>query len=424
LTANYKYLHMKLRLIFFNVVALFNVALAQNKPVFKGQDPIKGVSTVTRPVEKQWKGVFNTNNDDVSFRNDFQGARLNGVDKVNDSLYSIRITPENVPINGSPWYAFKVWSKTKKEILIRFNYPEGVKHRYDAKYSRDGKHWSPAQIGFFSKNSVDSNYMLKLRVGPDTSWIAAQELITSASIKRWITELKKNSFITAASIGRTAESRSIPQITIGNTASKKVILITGRNHPPEVTGHYALQAFVETISGNTDLARKFRKQFLVYVVPLLNPDGVDGGFWRHNSGGIDLNRDWSDFNQPESRAVRDFLASKINDKKKLLFGIDFHSTWDDIYYTVDPELKGNLPGFVPDWLEKVKEGIPGYTPHIKPLYFKPPTFTLFSYLFEKYKTEALVYEIGDNTPKDFIIKKGKVSASEFMKLMLLRAGNK
>jgi hypothetical protein len=68
-------------------------------------------------------------------------------------------------------------------------------------------------------------------------------------------------------------------------------------------------------------------------------------------------------------------------------------------------------------LNKVKEGIPGYTPHVKPLYFKPPTFTLFSYLFENFKTEALVFEIGDNTPKDFIQKKGQVSATEFMKLI-------
>lgn len=415
---------MKLRLIFFNVALLSNLAIAQNKTGFKGQEPIKGVSTISRPVERQWKGTFKTNNDDVSFDNNFQGGRLNGVVKLNDNLYSILITAENVPINGSPWYAFKVWSKTNKDILIRFNYPPGVKHRYNAKISKDGKQWAAAKTSLFDKNGTDSNYVLKLKVGPDTTWVAAQELITSSSIKTWITELEKNSFVTSSSIGNTAELRVIPQITIGNTASKNVILITGRNHPPEVTGHYALQAFVETIIGNTDLAKEFRKKFLVYVVPLLNPDGVDGGFWRHNSGGIDLNRDYAEFNQPESRAVRDFLNDKIKGEKKLLFSIDFHSTWDDIYYTVDPALKGNLPGLVPDWLNKVKEEIPGYTPHIKPLYFKPPTYTLFSYLFERFKTESLVYEIGDNTPKDFIVKKGEVSASEFMKMMLARPENK
>jgi len=416
---------MKLTLIFLNAALICSVAHAQNKPGFKGQEPIRGVSTQTRPVQKQWKGTFKLKGDDVFFGNEFQGARLNGVAKVNDTLYSILISPENEPINGSPWYAFKVWSASRKEISLRFTYPPKVKHRYDAKISKDGKSWSAAGSGKMLKNKADSNYVLKLSAGPDTTWVAAQELITSSHVKTWVESLvKNNTEISSSVIGQSTEARDIPEFTFGNKTSKKVILITGRNHPPEVTGHYALQAFVETLTANTTLAKEFRKKYLVYVVPLLNPDGVDGGFWRHNAGGIDLNRDWAEFNQPESRAVRDFLLASIGDQKKLLFAIDFHSTWDDIYYTVDPALKGNLPGFVTDWLNKVKEDIPGYTPHVKPLYFKPPTFTLFSYLFERFKTESLVYEIGDNTPKDFIIKKGEVSASAFMKLMLARKENK
>ena len=35
------------------------------------------------------------------------------------------------------------------------------------------------------------------------------------------------------------------------------------------------------------------EKFRVLAFPLMNPDGVDLGHWRHNAGGIDLNRDWS-----------------------------------------------------------------------------------------------------------------------------------
>jgi hypothetical protein len=31
-----------------------------------------------------------------------------------------------------------------------------------------------------------------------------------------------------------------------------------------------------------------------------NPDGVDKGHWRLNDGGVDLNRDWGPFTQPET----------------------------------------------------------------------------------------------------------------------------
>lgn len=414
---------MKTKLFFSAAALLAITANAQVKSAFKGQDPITAVSTVTRPVEKQWKGIFDKTGDEVFFGNDFTGARLNGVVKIDDNTFSVLITPENTPINGSPWYAFKVWSKTGKEIQIRFDYPQNVRHRYNAKISNDGKKWKASENGTFVKREKDSSYVLKLKVTKDTTWIAAQELVTSKEVNEWIAALKNKNNTAEASIGLTAEGRKIPIFSIGNPSAKNKILISGRNHPPEVTGHYALEAFVETLTADTPLAKKFRKNFEVYVIPLLNPDGVDGGFWRHNSGGVDLNRDYNDFNQPETRAVRDFLQREIKDSNKLLFSIDFHSTHDDIYYTVDPELKGNIPGFVPKWLNKLKDGIPGYTPHVKPLYFKPPTFTLFSYLFETYKTEALVFEIGDNTPKDFIKKKGQVSGEEFMKLILESSKN-
>jgi len=157
----------------------------------------------------------------------------------------------------------------------------------------------------------------------------------------------------------------------------------------------------------------------VYVIPLMNPDGVDNGNWRHNDGGIDLNRDWDAFNQPESSAVRDFLKKEIADRgNQLIFSIDFHSTQDDIYYRVDPKMTGNMPNLISDWLTKTQEQIPGYVPNVKSLYNGGGTFTAFSYFFKQYGTESLVYEIGDNTPRDFIKHKGEISAEILMNLLL------
>lgn len=103
--------------LFFSAAVLLAVsANAQVKGGFKGQDPITAVSTVTRPVEKQWKGVFDKTGEEVFFGNDFAGARLNGVVKIDENTFSVLITPENTPINGSPWYAFKVWSKTTRKL--------------------------------------------------------------------------------------------------------------------------------------------------------------------------------------------------------------------------------------------------------------------------------------------------------------------
>lgn len=39
----------------------------------------------------------------------------------------------------------------------------------------------------------------------------------------------------------------------------------------EVTGQLALQSFVETLCDDSETARRFRQEFTMYVVPMMNP---------------------------------------------------------------------------------------------------------------------------------------------------------
>jgi hypothetical protein len=179
-----------------------------------------------------------------------------------------------------------------------------------------------------------------------------------------------------------------------------------------------MQAFIETIANSSDLSMAFRQNWGIYVVPLMNPDGVDEGHWRHNQGGIDLNRDWSDFNQPETQVVRDFLFRKEGETGgKFYFGIDFHSTWNDIYYPMSSIYEGNAPRLVPQWLENIRAAIPSYEPRIQPSPRLLPTRVSRNHFFDKHGMEAIVFEIGDNTPRDFIHKKGEIGALELIKLL-------
>ncbi|HBQ61210.1 MAG TPA: hypothetical protein DD671_16725, partial [Balneolaceae bacterium] len=65
---------------------------------------------------------------------------------------------------------------------------------------------------------------------------------------------------------------------------------------PEVTGYRSSLYFLEELASDSELAARFRQTFVIKAFPLLNPDGADMGHWRHNAGGIDLNRDWENFN--------------------------------------------------------------------------------------------------------------------------------
>jgi len=80
------------------------------------------VDTHSRPIDFQTKQIFTFPEIGVGVRNDFTSARLNKLVQENDSTLSAWITPENFPINMSPWYAFKIWSDTEQDIYIRLNY--------------------------------------------------------------------------------------------------------------------------------------------------------------------------------------------------------------------------------------------------------------------------------------------------------------
>lgn len=397
-------------------------------PAF-AQEPEAEVSTQTRPIEKQVRRTYEFREDRVYFSNEFDGARANKIEKDETGRFVITITPENSPINPSPWYAFKVWSKKKKkDIQVRLVYPEFARHRYNPKTSYDGMNWTtldPALVveedkgtGTGVVDSLPRSITMTLRTGKKPLWVSAQELRTSKHVNEWMNATAKAGSFQIEEIGKSREGRPMRMLKMGNLNSKRMILVISRQHPPEVTGYFAMQAFVETIANSNELSRAFRENWGIYVVPLMNPDGVDEGHWRHNQGGVDLNRDWSDFNQAETQLVRDFLTRKEAETGgKFYFGIDFHSTWNDIYYPMNPIYEGNAPRLVARWLENIRASIPNYEPRIQPNRRLLPTRLSRNHFFAKHGMEAIVFEIGDNTPRDFIRKKGEVGAVELMKLL-------
>lgn len=388
---------------------------------WEGQGPIQIIPTESKTIQLQEKKTFELENG-LYFSNQFEGARLNGANRINDTLVSIQILPENEPINPSPWYAFKIWSESPQTFWLKFTYSENGFHRYFPKISENGYAYSNVDSSNFVLPQVDQGRpkeaYLKVTSSPDTVWIAAQDLVGTADAESWKDKLVSKSFVERIKIGESTEGRNLEVLKIGEADDREMLMVISMQHPPEVTGYLAMKSFVETICEDSKEARAFRAKYNLYLMPQMNPDGVANGHWRHNVGGIDTNRDWVNLNQPEPQALAAFMEEKVKSSGgKFIFAADFHSTWEDIFYTINENMEGNRPGLIPKLIKRSSKKIKGYEPNIRPTESNERSVTSNSYFFFVHGAESMTFEVGDNTPRELIRMKGEFTARELMRLL-------
>lgn len=376
------------------------------------------VDTTDRPIEYQNKTTYHFGTLGVSVSNEFDGAHLNGAVQSNDSTITLYFAPENVPINKSPYYAFKTWSDTPKRVYFEFQYPEGFKHRYKPKKRTNGQ-WSLVDSTDLIK--TDRGRILRLQVDAHPQIIAAQEINSSEDVRQWYLRdiVSSNEFVRLGSAGRTALGKDIPVLDIykGSPEGKPIIVLLTRQHPPEVTGFFAFQKFLETIVEESALSSQFLSRYRVLAFPILNPDGVDLGHWRHNANGVDLNRDWSKYRQPEIKNVVSYIERSSKDSNgEIILGLDFHSTYEDVFYTNKTREGTTLPRFIDDWFARLEMDIEGYRVNEKDSNSDKPVSKGW-FLYGK-NAVGITYEIGDHTPKDRIVEIGTVSSKAMMEILL------
>jgi len=73
---------------------------------------------------------------------------------------------------------------------------------------------------------------------------------------------------------------------------KKSIVLTSRVHPGESMVSYVIEYMIDYLIGNSVEAKILRENFVFYIVPMLNIDGVINGNYRSNLAGVDLNRQY------------------------------------------------------------------------------------------------------------------------------------
>lgn len=398
-------------------LAIHLIFLATGSYAFQAKpyDFPEPVDTSTKSVTSPERKVFKLDKS-VYLDNSFKSAHADKVERT-DTAYVVQIKPENEPINWSPWYAFKMWSKKDTTVQVILDFMD-YKSRYWPKYSYDHKEWQRFSTSDFILGVDSTKVSLQLKLTKKPIWVAAQEIQSSTEVGSWLQQLKKRGKGDLKVAGVSKLGRDIPVIEFIQSPQHPTVVLLSRQHPPEVTGYLALQPFVERIVlENDSLSKAFLDRYNLIIFPLMNPDGVDLGHWRHNAGGVDLNRDWAYYRQPETRQVADYLANFVmENKSEIVLGLDFHSTFYDIYYINQDTLVSHLPGFSEKWIKRIKEKVSDDSAKVSPSGLLTPVSK--GWFYTQFGAEGITYEIGDDTDREMIKMKGRVSAEEMMKLLI------
>jgi predicted deacylase len=406
----------------FLIVCCLLLASCKSTEKFTGfsYDPGDAANTHTKTMWPQHKRTVGISAANVWASNEFPEARLSDFYQTNDTLFRAVIKPGRAKIDNSPWYAFKIWAARDTVVWVQLAYQHG-RHRYIPKLSRDKHHWHRIEPENYRVNPRKGTAFLHLHLTNKPLWVSAQELIDQQWFDQWADSLAHKPFITQDTVGYSHENRPIRRIKISAvpTGQKSgVLIITSRLHPPEVTGDLACFAFLKAVTADTKLGRHFRKNFEVYAYPFINIDGAQDGNWRNNAGGVDLNRDWKNFNQPETRAIRNDLLQHVknNPDAKVYYGIDFHSTGANIFYPLKRNVKTFPYHFTYQWVQQIINDFPEIKFSVQP--FDPSAPITKNWIYHTFGADAVTYEVSDGANRKKLKAVAKKAAKLIMKGLL------
>ena len=130
--------------------------------------------------------------------------------------------------------------------------------------------------------------------------------ITNKHIEPLLNNLKASFEVNI--LGYSVQQKPIHSIEIGSGEIK--VFMWSQMHGNESTTTKALFDFFNFLQSNEELALKIKKNFSLFIIPILNPDGAEM-YTRENANNVDLNRDSVDLSQPEAQLLRKTFE-KIN----------------------------------------------------------------------------------------------------------------
>lgn len=231
---------------------------------------------------------------------------------ANDSILTISLEIESRfdPLNpidtalkpSARWYHFRLEEVKERQLFINIKNSEVIR----PVYSYDGVNYQR-----FSGNENRFKGSLSFIPERDTLYIAHFFPYTHSRHLAKIKEWSNSPWVKMSDLGYSSTGEAIEMLTITDEGfsdrDKKRVWIHGRAHPSEAPANWHLEAMVEELLSESLFARELRKNTIFYITPMINPDGVKGGFSRSSSTGVNLEINWD---RPDSLTMPEVSTLK------------------------------------------------------------------------------------------------------------------
>ncbi len=255
--------------------------------------------------------------------------------------------------------------------------------------SPDDKTWQHVPVEWIEGDRMK----VKIHMESDSLYVARVEPYRVSDVKNLISRIKGEKKITITLIGKTVEGRELQIIQVGNDNAPHRIFIRARAHAWEAGGNWVVEGIIRKLLDGSDKSEGYLNNYVVYILPMANMDGVARGVSRFNLNGMDLNRNLTvpanPVLAPENAAMERWLDDMVAKGQKPDLAIDFHNDSNGpLFFSSTGK---NKKGYVANMkvLEKLLREKTWFTERTS--FFGTTSFE--EGLISRYGIDALVYEL-------------------------------
>lgn len=130
---------------------------------------------------------------------------------------------------------------------------------------------------------------------------------------------------------------------------RKAVVLFARQNAAETASSWVMQGFLRFLLGSSERAKRLRKRYDWYVVPMMNVDGVVAGWSRcsFDSGNADVSKSWADAApDPIVQALRNKLAHLQKTGTQVVACLDLggNNTKKDVFLYMTPSVVSGAAG--------------------------------------------------------------------------------